>query len=59
MRAVFCSALVGIAMSFIATIRSAFLSMVLRLSGAISGPMIGLFLIGLYLPWIKYQVCFD
>ncbi|KAF2366266.1 Sodium/solute symporter [Trinorchestia longiramus] len=50
---VFLTSVVGIAMSLIATNSPAFISRLFRLTGAISGPMVGLFLTGLYLPWVK------
>ena len=43
-------------MSLIACNSPAFISRLFRLTGAISGPMVGLFLTGLYLPWVKGKV---
>ncbi|XP_047739797.1 sodium-coupled monocarboxylate transporter 1 [Hyalella azteca] len=50
---VFLTGVIGIVMSLIATNSPAFISRLFRLTGAISGPMVGLFLTGLYLPWVK------
>uniref|UniRef100_A0A6A7FST5 Sodium-coupled monocarboxylate transporter 1-like n=2 Tax=Hirondellea gigas TaxID=1518452 RepID=A0A6A7FST5_9CRUS len=49
---VFLTSIVGICLSLMVTKAPAFITLLFRITGAISGPMIGLFLTGLYLPWV-------
>ncbi|CAL4063754.1 unnamed protein product, partial [Meganyctiphanes norvegica] len=51
---VFCTGVVGVLTAMITiNMKSTFLTALLRITGAISGPMVGIFFVALFLPWVN------
>ncbi|XP_042240640.1 sodium-coupled monocarboxylate transporter 2-like [Homarus americanus] len=52
---VFATGTLGTALGFLVSQLQSFLTTLFAINGALSGPLIGLFLVAVYLPWVTYK----